>query len=300
MTGGLSRQRLMRITNSLLQQRVLRDLQGNMAALAQANGQISSGKRFERMSEDPVAGTSVLDADRGLAGITQYRRNSSAARARTDAEEAVLNQITDLLARAKELAVQEGSATSTTVTHLSAKSELDRIIEQVVQLGNTKVGDEYLFAGHLVGTQPFDASGNYAGDDGVRQAELGNGYLVTTNHTGRELLVGSGIIGSLSALGAALTSGNTAAISGTLPGLDNAFSQSQSLLASTGARSRQIDSAMQNSDALETNLTLRRSDAQDVDVAAATTRLMGVQTSLQASLLSASRIMNISLTDYLR
>ena len=290
----------MRISNNLLQQRVLRDLQGNLTRLAQAQTQVSTGKRFESMSEDPIAGGTVLAADRGLRGIEQYRRNTTAARARTDAEEAVLSQVTDLLARAKELALQEGSSTGTTQTRAIAKSEVDRIIEQVVQLGNTQVGDEYLFAGHQVGTQPFDSAGLYWGDDGVRQAAVGQNYLVTTNHTGRELLVASGVLSSLQALSTALGAGSQSGVASTAYALDTAYDNTQVLLATNGARVRQIESAMQNTDALETSITLRKSDAQDIDFESATTRFVGIQNTLQAALLSTSKLLNTTLTDYLR
>ncbi|MEO8633718.1 MAG: flagellar hook-associated protein FlgL [Gemmatimonadales bacterium] len=290
----------MRITNSLLQSRILRDLQGNLSSLSQAQSQISSGKRFEKVSEDPIAGASVMTSDRGLRGIGQYRRNSASARTRTDAEEAVLDQLTDLLTRAKQLAVQEGSATSTPTTRAGAKSEVDRIIEQVVSLGNTKVGSEYLFAGHLVSGPAFDAAGGYLGDDGQRQSEIGEGYLITTNHTGRELLTNSGIMTGLKSLSTQLGTGTPATIAGTLTALDTAFTNTQTLLATTGARVGQIDSAMQNSDALSTNLTLRRSRDIDTDIEEASTRLISLQTTLQASLQAASRILNTTLTDYLR
>jgi flagellar hook-associated protein 3 FlgL len=290
----------MRITNSLLQQRVLRDLQANMSAFAQAQSQVATGKRFERMSEDPLAGSQVMTADRGLRGIEQYRRNSTAARSRTDAEESVLGQLGDLLSRAKELALQEGSATSTGVTRSAAKAEVDRIIEQAIQLGNTQVGNEYVFAGNMVTTAPFDTAGGYFGDDGVRQAEVGQGYQVTTNHTGRELLVNSQVLSSLQALSTQLGTGTPSTVGQTATGLDSAFDNVQTMLATNGARVRQIESAMQNSDALETNLTLRRSEAQDTDIEVATTHLVGIQNTLQAALLSASRVLNTTLTDYLK
>jgi flagellar hook-associated protein 3 FlgL len=290
----------MRITNSLLQQRVLRDLQTSMSAFAQAQSQVATGKRFERMSEDPLAGSQVMTADRGLRGIDQYRRNSTAARSRTDAEESVLGQLGDLLSRAKELALQEGSATSNGVSRSAAKAEVDRIIEQAIQLGNTQVGSEYVFAGNMVTTAPFDAGGSYFGDDGVRQAEVGQGYQVTTNHNGRELLVNSQVLSSLQALSSQLGTGTPSTVGQTATGLDAAFANVQTMLATNGARVRQIESAMQNSDALETNLTLRRSEAQDIDIEVATTHLVGIQNTLQAALLSASRVLNTTLTDYLK
>ena len=271
-----------------------------MAALAQAQAQISSGKRFERMSEDPLAGTQVLTADRGLRAIEQYRRNSSSARARTDAEESVLSQMTDLISRAKELALQEGSAGGSSQTRAAAKSEVDRIIDQVIALGNTQVGSEYLFAGNQTTTKPFDAAGLYYGDNGIRQTEVGQNYLLTTNHTGQELLVSSGVLSSLQSLSTALNGGVPGTIASTAFLLDGAFDATQTMLATNGARVRQIESAMQNTDALETSFTLKKSDAQEIDLEAVTTRFVGAQNTLQAALLSTSKILNTSLTDYLR
>lgn len=289
----------MRITNGLLQQRVLRDLQSNLSKLATAQAQLASGNRFERMSEDPLAGSQVLRADRGLNAILQYRRNSTAARTRVDAQEAVLDQLTDLLARAKELATQEGSATSTALTRQAVAAEVQQLLDHVIQLGNTQVGSDYIFAGHQTGV-PFDATGAYAGDDGVREAEIGQGYRMPTTHTGRELLLDSGVLTSLQGLLSELLTGTPDTVRGTIDGIDTAFGAVQTLLATTGARAHQLDTALQNADALESSLRLARSDARDASLEEATIRLAGTQTTIQAALLAASRILNTTLTDYLR
>lgn len=290
----------MRITNGLLQSRVLRDLQSNLSQIATAQSQVATGKRFTKVSEAPLDGSQVMSAERGLRGIEQYRRNSSAARSRTDAEEGALNQITDLLARAKELALQEGSATGTTQTRTAAKAEVDRMIEQVINLGNTQVNNEFIFAGHMVNTSPFNTLGVYQGDDGQRQAEIGQGYTVTTNHTGRELFVNSAVLSSLQALSTELGTGTPQSVGQTAFQIDGAFNNTQALLSTNGARVRQIDSALSNADALETNLDLRINDLQGIDFEEATTRFVGLQTTLQAAMLSASRLLNTTLTDYLR
>ncbi len=91
-----------------------------------------------------------------------------------------------------------------------------------------------------------------------------------------------------------------AAIGATAYALDTAHDHTQVMLATNGARVRQIESAMQNTDALETSFTLRRSDAQDIDFETASTRFVGIQNTLQAALLSTSKLLNTTLTDYLR
>jgi flagellar hook-associated protein 3 FlgL len=290
----------LRVTNNMRQTQVLRDLQAGLAKLADAQQQVATGKRFTRPSEDPVAMSRVLRADRSLRGIEQYRRNTTAVRTRVDAEEATLNQLTDLLTRAKELGTSQGSDTATPASRNETAAELDRLIEQVVSLGNTKVGNEYLFAGGQTGTAPFQADGTYVGDDIGRQAEIAEGYVIDTNHTGRELLADSGVIGSLVAMRDALRAGTATGVAATIPGVDSAFDQVQVLLAETGARSRQLDTAAENLTASESTLTASQEADQGISVEEAATRMMSVQTALQAALTSTSQVIGMSLVNYLR
>lgn len=290
----------MRITTSILHQNVLRNVLATQEKLARAQDDVSTGQRVRQLSDDPVTGAQVLRVDSTLRGIEQYRRNTTAVRARTDAEDSVLQQVTTLLTRAKELAVQEATGTSSNTSRAAADAEVTRIIEQVIQLGNTSVGGEFLFGGHQTQTPPFDVTGAYLGDAGTRQAEIGQGYLVTTNHTGADLLVNSGVIASLQALQAELATGTPASVGTTQAGLDSAFTNVQTLLATTGARSRQLDTALQSLDAETDSLAAERSALQDVDFEEATIRLVGLQTTLQAALGAANRILNTSITEYLR
>ncbi len=290
----------MRVTNNMRQTQVLRDLQAGLAKLADAQQQVSTGKRFTRPSEDPVAASRVMRADRSLRGITQYRRNSTAVRVRVDAEEATLNQLTDLLSRAKELGISQGSDTATAATRTETAAELDRILEQVVALGNTKVGSEYLFGGGQTAAPPFQADGTYLGDDTGRQAELAEGYVIDTNHTGRQLLQTSGVVASLSALRDALRAGTGSGVTATISGVDAAFDQVQVLLAETGARSRQLDTVAENLTASESTLTTAQEADQGITVEEAATRMVSVQTALQAALSSTSQVISMSLVNYLR
>ncbi|HYC33564.1 MAG TPA: flagellar hook-associated protein FlgL [Gemmatimonadales bacterium] len=290
----------MRVTDNMRQAQVLRHLQGNLAELARAQSQVATGKRFTRPSEDPVAASRVMRAEQALRGLTQYRRNTTAVRARVDAEEAVLDQVTDLMTRAKELATEQATDSATPATRAIAAAELDRVIEQVIQLGNTRVGSEHLFGGHQTAAPPFQPDGTYLGDDGARQAELSDGYVITTNHTGRELLVQSGALGGLTALRDALRAGTRDGVAAAAPAVDDAFANVQTLLAETGARSRQIDTAIENIDASESSVGIGITTDQGITLEEATTRMMSVQTTLQAALLSTSRLLQTSLTEYLR
>jgi flagellar hook-associated protein 3 FlgL len=290
----------MRITNAMLQQSALRQLQVNLERISRAQAEVSSGKKLSKPSDDPVAVAQVMRGAHGLRALEQYRRGVNAARARLDAEEAVLNQVTTLTERARELAVGEGSDTATAATRLAAKAEVDRILEQLVQLGNTAVGDERIFGGGQTTAPPFQPGGAYVGDDTARVVETGPGQTAGTSHTGRELLVDSGIISGITALRDALAAGTQPAVAATTSGLGDAFDKVQALLADVGARVVGLDVTDENIAALDASLTLRTGELEGADFEAAATRLVGAQTALQAALLSTSRVLGTSLVEYLR
>ncbi|MBK9548859.1 MAG: hypothetical protein IPO52_07145 [Gemmatimonadetes bacterium] len=64
----------MRITNSVMQERLLRNLQEQGAQYLRASDQVTTGLRNSRISDDPVAGSQVLASDSALRAVEQYRR----------------------------------------------------------------------------------------------------------------------------------------------------------------------------------------------------------------------------------
>ncbi len=74
----------------------------------------------------------------------------------------------------------------------------------------------------------------------------------------------------------------------------------QDVLGETGARSRQLEMAGANVDTLETSLRTLRADLGEVDMEQAISQLISRQTAYQAALMSTSRLMSTTLTDYLR
>ncbi|MFZ5623211.1 MAG: flagellar hook-associated protein FlgL [Gemmatimonadota bacterium] len=289
----------MRITNQLLQRRVLRDLQATTSQLADAQAQASTGQRLSRVSDDPFMASTVMRIDRDLRGLDQYRRNVSAIRSRLDVEESVLDQVSDILTRAREIATEQASANANASTRQSAAAEVNRMLEQVIALGNTQVGSIYIFGGTQTATPPFQANGTYVGDTTTRQAEIGAGMVVGTNHTGDQIFVASNVIAGLTALRDALQTGDASQVGGTLAGLVSAFDATQVTLADLGARIRQLDVAGQNMDALEGALALRRRDAAEVPLEEAATRFVALQNALNAALATASRVLATSLAERL-
>jgi flagellar hook-associated protein 3 FlgL len=292
----------MRISNALLYRNLSSDVATAMANTQAAQRQVSTGRKFQSLSEDPLNGLTVIRSERGLRALDQYRRTSSTVRTRLDTEDAVLSQILDLLDDAKGIALAQGSSTASTETRMNAATSLDGILAQLTSLGNTRVGNEYLFGGTAVTAPPFTLTGStisYNGDTGVRQAEVGEGYVMAVNHNGDQLMMASNLGATLTQLRADLAADNAAGVASAADSLSSAFDAVQVMQADVGARSRQLDSALATIDAVDATLTSQQDDAWSVDIAEATVRLATAQSSLQSALLAATKVLNTNLTEYL-
>jgi flagellar hook-associated protein 3 FlgL len=299
-----------RITNSILQRTALAGIQQNLRDIQDATDRAVSGTRIRAASDDPgVAGT-VMRTDSRLRALDQYQRNIGSARSRLAMEESVLDQVTDLLSRARELAMRESGGAANAMTREITRAEVDQLLETAIQLGNTQLDGLYLFGGDYA-DQPaivINADGTIstppAGDPASpsRQAEVAAGQLVRTNHDAREIFGDdtSGVIAALRALSEALGNDDGAAVGAAGAEAGAALDQIQVLLGDVGARVIRLDIAEANIEALDTNLRTFRSDLTEVEFEEALTELIGRQTALQAAFVATSRIIQTTLTDYLR
>lgn len=301
----------MRITNNLLVRRQLAGLQSNAQSLEKAQSRVTSGLRVARMSDDPTSGSGIMLSASGLRAVEQYRRNVQSASSRVSVEDSVLQQVTSLLTRAKELGISQSGATATDATRAVASRELEEIFRQVVSLANTKLGEEFLFGGETGETAPFQPAGTgttldftQSGGTGARAVEIGRGMRFTATHDGTATFVDSGVLSTLRDLARATAPGGSADpdadIATSLGRLDAAFAQVQALVGETGARANSLQMAASNLDAFEGGLKTLKSDLEDVDFEAAVTELVSRQTAYQAAMLASSKVLGLNLTDYLR
>lgn len=300
----------MRITNNLLVRRQLAGLQSNAQSLEKAQQRVTTGLKLSKMSDDPASGGTVMASASGLRAIEQYRRNVSGAQSRIDAQDQVLQQITNALTRAKELGLSQGGDNASDETRAVANKELEEIFRHVVALGGTMFGDEYLFGGETADTQPFAATGTggtldfaQTGGTGSRQVEIGKGQRFTATHDGTQVFVDSGVLAALRDLTVATAPGTAtpaASVRTALSTLDHAFAEVQALVGETGARANSLQMAASNLDAFEGGLKALKSDLEDVDFEAAVTELVTRQTAYQAAMLASSKVLSLNLSDYLR
>jgi flagellar hook-associated protein 3 FlgL len=301
----------MRITSNMIAAQQMTALQSNISLMQQAQERASSGKKLNVASDDPAAAMSVMGTGSSLRALEQYRTNVQRASDRIDLEDRVLSQLGDLISRAKELAVSQAGDTANDQTRSVANAEVQQLFHQIVQLGNTKFGGEYLFGGDQSATQPFSDSGSGGSLDytstnpqGQRSIGVGDGQTIAPSHDGKQVFLDTGVLDAVKDLAHSLDSTSPtygkAGVSAAMSKLDNAFDSVQGVVGDTGALGNRLSSVGQNLDALKMNLTAFKSNLEDVDIETAMTELTNRQVAYQAALLATSKVTNLSLSDYLK
>lgn len=295
---------VVRITSNAIQQETLAAIRNSMSGMAEAQRRVTTGKRVHEPSDDPVAADGILRIGRRSRALEQYARNIDQADARLRTEEMVLNEVSDLLTRAKELGIAGNTASVDQGARDAMQAEVDVLVDAAVHAANTRYGNGYLFGGDAPDQPPFDA-------DGIRDVSLhtsghqvdigiGGSNWFESNHNGEEVFEDTGVLTALKDLSTALGSGDTADIGNALTSIDDAFGQVQEKLSEVGARTNRLEVARSNVEALDLNLQTLRSDLEDADIEEAVSELVGRQMAYQSALLAASKIMSTTLTDYLR
>lgn len=301
----------MRITNTLRREESIRQIQGNLARLAELQRQVATGKRFSRVEEDPGAATQVIRIERSTRAIDQYAKNGANAQVRLGAEEAITKRLDELLRQARDFALSFGkgnpplSAEQTTQRQLAA-DQLTRLLDEAIGIGNTTIGNEFILAGENSTTPPFDPTvgatqGNYQGGVRAREIEIADGVRIAVNHTGDQFV--GPAIAALKALRDALDPANGQTEDQITTEVANVFDRSLDLqvsLAQTGTTGNQVASTLRNNAALKNNLDTVRESLEAVPMEEAVTKMLSLQTTIEASYSATSRLLGLTLSDYLR
>lgn len=229
----------MRISSKTLSDLFVAQLGRQQSGLAKTQLQVSTGLRFNRPAEDPVAASQSLDLQRSIDANDQYQTNANLAENRLKLSESTIAAVGDTLQRLRELAVQASNATETAESRRMIATEVRQRLGGLLQLANTQDGNgQYLYAGYSTGTRPFAATPTgyqYNGDQGQRLVQVGPGTLIADSDSGAAIFqlvrngngvfvtaadpanTGSGVIGSRGVADPAQWDGGTYAIVFTSP-----------------------------------------------------------------------------------
>jgi len=144
-------------------------------------------KRISRPSDDPISNVQGLSLKSIKSDNDQYIKNIDTATNQLNITDKALEQITDILVKAKEIALAQSSSLYDDDTRKNISHEVIQLRGRLLALSNTSIGNRHIFAGHKTLTTPFDKDGNYYGDTGRAHLEVSKDFFIPINLNGEEI-----------------------------------------------------------------------------------------------------------------
>lgn len=296
-----------RVTQGMLNIQLLRNLNNNLNRLDKLQNQMSTGRRINKPSDDPVGISFSMRYRSELSANSQYQRNVDAANSWLSYTDTMLDQAGTVLHRARELAVEGANGTNSTESLNAIKSEVEQLYDQMVSIGNSQFNGKYVFNGELTDVKPFpdpDQAMNAVTDTGEVQFEIGLGVRIGVNKTAEQVFGKSGdpdnIFQTLKNLIDALGNQDQAAVNAAIGKIDIGMNRLLEARADIGAKTNRIELAEERLKDIDLNLQSLQSKTEDADLAQVITALKMDENVYQASLSAGSKLIRPSLIDFLR
>lgn len=141
------------------QRATYRNLNNNLGTLsyriAELTSKIASEKRINTPSDDPSGAATVLGTRSTLASIKQYTANIGVSDLWLSDSGNAIQSIKETLDEVYTKAEQGATDTYSATQRQIIADEIKQLFQSVVQFGDTKIGDSYIFSGQKITTQPF-------------------------------------------------------------------------------------------------------------------------------------------------
>src|SRR3954454_24133864 len=158
----------MRITQRAVTLTSLQGLNGNLAALAKMQQQLTSGKTISQPSDDPTGTNTSMITRLGIEGVTQHARNISDGQTFLDATDSALQNVLDQVRKVRDLTVQAlNQGAQSPASQQAIATEVTGIRESLLGQANQVVQGRPLFGGVTNGSKAYDATGAYVGVGGA-------------------------------------------------------------------------------------------------------------------------------------
>lgn len=297
-----------RITNSQISRGLLRNLHAANSRLADIQSQVSSGQSINRPSDDPLKVARSLAMMTRRDDLSQYESNLNQAVAWTEGSETAMASVSELVTRARTLIVQGANSANGQAERDKIVGELTGIIDAVKTQANTKLGEEYLFAGSDTLTIPYalGASDVYAGNTGQVIRQAAPAVTMAVNEVGSGVFGNdtSGLLKTLRDAVAHLSAGTPADIellrTTDLNNLDIDASTVVTARARMGELQERFEFNLDRLGELQDANAELLSFTRDTDYGAAIIEYQTRQAALEAALKTGQGVVSQSLVDFLR
>ncbi len=184
----------MRVTTKMMADRVLYNAQSALKKFIEMQTQMSSGRRINKPSDDPLGIQRDLDYRSELSRNAQFLKNVGRAQDWAGNYDNLLSETGILLSSTRELAIAMANevADDDGTSRGAAAVEIQQMFDQIVQLANTRIEDKYIFSGFRTDNRAFIASANgvrYDGDSGQIKFQIDSSTDMMVNMIGSDVFL---------------------------------------------------------------------------------------------------------------
>jgi flagellar hook-associated protein 3 FlgL len=307
----------MRITHRMMAENAVHSMSENLERLSKLQSGLSKGKQFQVASDDPARASTSLSLRSNLQTLESYAGTAETTRNWMTATDNAFDQLDDIGIRATNLILRGINDTvSGSERANSLAKEMQTLLNQAVELGNTSENNQFIFSGYQISSKAFelvdsattllDYQGvaftpkvvNYLGDVGVIHRNLGPDQSVSLNVRGDQAI--NGVLQNLIQASDALMQNDTASLQPLLTSLHSALNTMDEYRTSNGAHLRQVESASDSLVKMQTETKGLLSQNEDMNIAEGIALLANQQTTYEAVLQVGQRAISaLSLFDYM-
>ena len=223
-------------------------LDGTASQIQLTEQQLATGRRVNQPSDDPAAYAQAEVLSQQSSAITNDVSIANQVQSQLSTADNVLSSASNALDSAVQLATQGADATISTSQMADLGQQVNALLSQIISLANSQYNGAYVFSGDKALTAPYNAAGVYLGGANSNAVVLSDGTSMQVNFNGQSIFgdATTGPIGTLTALAAALNSGNKTAVAATLPQLQASIQQIASARAGIGTTANTASAEIMN------------------------------------------------------
>ncbi|CAH1209589.1 hypothetical protein PAECIP111892_03260 [Paenibacillus auburnensis] len=305
---------MLRVTSNMMNSQLLLNINRNARTMNDTQLQLSSGRKINKPSDDPVGITYSLRYRAELSSNEQYTKNVDSALSWLDYNDTVLGQAGDVVQRLRELTVKASTGSNPQSALDSINEEVAQLKEQLVDISNSKLNGKYIFNGEQYNVKPYDfpkgADGTYdvsqavTTDTGQIQYIVGEGVQMPINMTGNDVFGKTGeadnLFSIINSLSTALKAGNITEISNQLDKIDTRNETILSARSEIGAKTNRVELMQDRLSDLNINLTDLQAKTEDADYEGLIMQSKIQENIYNASLSVGAKIISTTLVDFIR
>lgn len=292
----------------MLNSNMLRNLNNSMHNMDKLQHMLSSGRKVEKPSDDPVVAARGMFYRSSLMENDQYKRNVDEAQSWMDMTDATMDEMGNIMKRVKELLVYSGDGAVSPDDLKTMGAEIEELKNHMGTLANQQINGKYIFAGTDTNKAPFDANALGGKGDFVStnaspiNLEVSQNVFVTSNVNAQNIFnypnAAGNVFKVLNNIIDELKAGRSATQFQTV--MDDQFDNLLAERATLGASVNRVELIAERLDSQEVSITGLMSKNEDADMAKVMTDLKTQESVHNAALGAGARIIQPTLLDFLR